>query len=124
MDVAKLVAILAGSRQPIGEIYGLDAVLTLELPPTITVATGTDAMVHAIEAYTSRHIKNPLSDALAREALSLLSRKLLRACEQGSNIEVRQAMLLGACLRTRPSRMHCLRRAGCMPNWQGLSYPM
>lgn len=54
-------------------------------------------MVHAIEAYTSRHKKNPLSDALAREALSLLSRKLLHACEQGNDIEVRQAMLLGAC---------------------------
>lgn len=149
MDVAKLVAVLAGSRQAIGEMYGigkvkgqrlplvqvpttagtgsevtniaivttgattksgivapqlyadlaiLDAALTLGLPPTVTAATGIDAMVHAIEAYTSRHKKNPLSDALAREALSLLSRNLLRACEQGSDIEVRQAMLLGACL--------------------------
>ena len=30
-------------------------------------------MVHAIEAYTSRHKKNVLSDTLAREALKLLS---------------------------------------------------
>ena len=35
-----------------------------------TAATGIDAMVHAIEAYTSRHRKNPLSDALAREAIA------------------------------------------------------
>jgi alcohol dehydrogenase len=76
----------------------LDAALPLGLPSSVTAATGIDAMVHAIEAYTSRHKKNPLSDALAREALSLLSRNLLPACEQGGNIDVRQAMLLGACL--------------------------
>lgn len=76
----------------------LDASLTLGLPPKVTAATGIDAMVHAIEATTSRHKKNPLSDALAREALDLLSRNLLPACEQGNNLQVRQAMLLGACL--------------------------
>jgi len=53
-------------------------------------------MVHAIEAYTSRHKKNPLSDALAREALRLLDANLLTACTQGSNRVAREAMLLGA----------------------------
>ena len=76
----------------------LDAALTLGLPPIVTAATGIDAMVHAIEAYTSKHKKNPLSDALAREALALLSPNLMRACKEGGNLEVRQAMLLGACL--------------------------
>ena len=76
----------------------LDASLTLGLPPKVTAATGIDAMVHGIEAYTSRHKKNPLSDALAREALGLLSRNLLPACERGQDLQVRQAMLLGACL--------------------------
>jgi alcohol dehydrogenase len=76
----------------------LDASLTLGLPPNVTAATGIDAMVHAIEAYTSKHKKNPLSDALAREALSLLSNNLIRACKQGSDLQARQAMLLGACL--------------------------
>ncbi|MEH6433449.1 iron-containing alcohol dehydrogenase [Massilia sp. DD77] len=76
----------------------LDASLTLGLPPRITAATGIDAMVHAIEAYTSRHKKNPLSDALAREALGLLSRNLLPACQRGQDVQARQAMLLGACL--------------------------
>ncbi|WP_313466438.1 iron-containing alcohol dehydrogenase, partial [Pseudomonas nitroreducens] len=50
----------------------LDADLTLGLPPAVTAATGIDAMVHAIEAYTSKLKKNPLSDLLAREALRLL----------------------------------------------------
>ena len=76
----------------------LDAELTLGLPPHVTAATGIDAMVHAIEAYTSRHRKNPLSDMLAREALRLLAANIRTACADGQNREARQAMLLGAML--------------------------
>ena len=76
----------------------LDADLTLGLPAHVTAATGIDAMVHAVEAYTSRHLKNPLSDALAREALGLLSANLRRACRKGSDGVARENMLLGACL--------------------------
>ena len=43
----------------------LDPCLTLGLPAHITAETGVDAMVHAIEAFTSKHKKNPLSDNLA-----------------------------------------------------------
>jgi alcohol dehydrogenase len=76
----------------------LDADLTLGLPPAVTAATGIDAMVHAIEAYTSALQKNPLSDLLAREALRLLAANLDQAVHNGSNRQARQAMLLGACL--------------------------
>jgi alcohol dehydrogenase len=148
MDVAKLIAVLAGSDQALGQIYGignvtgkrlplvqvpttagtgsevtniaivttgattkmgvvapqlyadlaiLDAALTLGLPPLVTAATGIDAMVHAIEAFTSKHKKNPMSDMLARQALTLLSDNIITACENGSDLKARQAMLLGAC---------------------------
>ncbi len=76
----------------------LDAELTLGLPADHTAATGIDAMVHAIEAYTSRHRKNPLSDALAREALRLLAANLVRACRDGHDRPARETMLLGAML--------------------------
>jgi alcohol dehydrogenase class IV len=76
----------------------LDAELTLGLPPAVTAATGIDAMVHAIEAYTSTLKKNPLSDLLAREALRLLAGNLDEAVHNGGNREARQAMLLGSCL--------------------------
>ena len=74
----------------------LDPTLTTGLPRHVTAATGIDAMVHAVEAYTSARLKNPLSDALAREALRLLSANLIRACEAPGNLAARSAMLLGA----------------------------
>lgn len=76
----------------------LDAKLTVALPPLQTAATGIDAMVHAIEAYTGRHRKNPLSDLFAREALRLLAPNLVTACQDGTNRLAREAMLLGAAL--------------------------
>ncbi|MCT9826639.1 iron-containing alcohol dehydrogenase [Pseudomonas veronii] len=76
----------------------LDAVCTLGLPPAVTAATGIDAMVHAIESYTSKLKRNPLSGLLAREALRLLAYNLDQAVHNGSNLGARQAMLLGACL--------------------------
>jgi alcohol dehydrogenase class IV len=74
----------------------LDAELTVGLPRAVTAATGIDAMVHAIEAYTSVRLKNPISDALAREALRLLAGNLQRACDAPGDRDSRGAMLLGA----------------------------
>lgn len=74
----------------------LDAELTVGMPRELTAATGIDAIVHAVEAYTSAHAKNPISDLYAREALRLLGANLLTACEQPGNREARAAMLLGA----------------------------
>lgn len=76
----------------------LDAALTVGLPAHVTAATGIDAMVHAVEAYTSLHLKNPISDCLAREALRLLAGNLFKACQNGSDLQARENMLLGACL--------------------------
>ena len=78
------------------DIALLDAELTKGLPAHVTAATGIDAMVHAIEAYTSVHKKNPVSDMLAKEALRLLSSNLMAAVNEGHNLEARSNMLLGA----------------------------
>ncbi|MTH63943.1 iron-containing alcohol dehydrogenase [Paracoccus shanxieyensis] len=147
MDIAKLVAVMLVSEQPLAQLYGigkvtgqrlplvqvpttagtgsevtnitilttgettkmgivahqlyadrvlLDAELTVGLPPMQTAATGIDAMVHAIEAYTSRHKKNLLSDIFAREALRLLARHLVPACQNGQDRAAREGMLIGA----------------------------
>ncbi|QAY79483.1 iron-containing alcohol dehydrogenase [Sphingosinicella sp. BN140058] len=74
----------------------LDAELTTGLPRQVTAATGIDAMVHAIEAYTSNRLKNPMSDLMAGEALRLLVANIDRACDHPGDLEARGAMLLGA----------------------------
>ncbi|MEH6664901.1 MAG: iron-containing alcohol dehydrogenase [Brevundimonas sp.] len=76
----------------------LDATLTTGLPPRVTAMTGVDAMVHAIEAYTSRHKKNPVSDSLAVAALKLLHANIRRVIADGSDLPARRAMLQGSLL--------------------------
>jgi alcohol dehydrogenase class IV len=77
----------------------LDPELTLGLPAYVTAATGIDAMVHAIEAYASVNANNnPISRALAVEALGLMGRMLLRAVQKPDDLEARTGMLLGSML--------------------------
>ena len=105
-EVTNITILTTGEKTKMGivapQLYAdhvlLDAELTLGLPPVQTAATGIDAMVHAIEAYTSRHRKNPLSDLFAREALRLMAAHLVTACTDGQNRPAREAMLLGAAL--------------------------
>jgi len=89
-----------GVNDPVlyGDLAVLDAALTLGLPRHVTAATGIDAMVHGIEAYTSAIEKNPVSDALALAGLEKLHGAIERACLDGSDIEAREDMLLGALL--------------------------
>lgn len=105
-EVTNISIITTGAATKLGvvapQLYAdlvlLDAQLTLGLPRIATAATGIDAMVHAIEAYTSKFKKNPISDALAREALRIMTANLLIACEDGQNRAAREALLLGATL--------------------------
>ncbi len=84
--------------QLLPDIAVLDATLTCKCPAKVTAHTGIDAMVHAIEAYTSKLRKNPVSDGLARQALTLLWHNVLPAVDDGGDLNARQNMLLGACL--------------------------
>jgi alcohol dehydrogenase class IV len=90
------VKLAVNSRPLTADCAVLDPELTVGLPREVTAATGIDAIVHAVEAYTSARLKNPISDALAREALRLLTANLLTACEEPASIAAREAMLLGA----------------------------
>lgn len=75
----------------------LDADLTLGLPPHMTAATGIDAMVHAIEAYTSKSPNNnPVSRSLAKEALRLLGANIETAVTKSDDRQARSDMLLGS----------------------------
>ncbi len=77
----------------------LDPDLTLGLPAATTAATGIDAMVHAIEGYSSSNKNNNvISKMLAVEALKLLGSSIEKAVFDGSNVEARGNMLIGAML--------------------------
>lgn len=74
----------------------LDPQLTVGLPPYTTATTGMDALAHAVEAYTNKTYNTRLEDKLAKKAVKLIHDNLLTAFEDGSNLEARQNMQLGA----------------------------
>jgi alcohol dehydrogenase class IV len=91
----------------------VDPDLTLSCPPRVTADSGVDALTHAIEAYTAidnRHFPlppgersvyqggNPLSDFMAREAITRIGKHLERVVSDPANREARQEMALAATL--------------------------
>lgn len=73
----------------------VDPDLTMGLPPRMTATTGVDALAHAVESITGAQA-NPLSDALARDAIRTIAKYLPVACHDGSNIEAREQMILAS----------------------------
>jgi alcohol dehydrogenase class IV len=87
------------SRLLLPDLALLDPMLTLGLPPGITAATGVDAMVHAIEAYSSRSANNnPMSRVTACDALRLLGANIETVVTNGRDRPARGAMMLGSML--------------------------
>jgi len=68
-----------------------DPELMVSMPPSLTAATGMDALTHAVEAYVST-IATPLTDATAIKAIQLISKYLRKAVANGKNIDVREKM--------------------------------
>jgi alcohol dehydrogenase class IV len=75
----------------------LDPELTLGLPPAVTAATGMDALIHAVEAYTSKN-SDSLTDVFAWRAMELIYANLKKAYDDGSDIIARANMLEGSLL--------------------------
>ena len=73
----------------------LDPILTVNLPANITAATGMDALAHNLEAYCAPGY-HPMADGIALEGIRLIKEWLLKAVEDGSNIEARMNMLTAA----------------------------
>ena len=75
----------------------LDPELTLGMPPQVTAATGLDALIHAVEAFTSKNA-NSISDVFARQAMKLVFNNIRKAYANGEDIEARARMLEGSLL--------------------------
>jgi len=73
----------------------LDPALTVGLPPTVTAATGLDALTIALESYLSAR-PNPWSDGIALQVIRMIAASLPRACADGTDLAARSQMLLAA----------------------------
>ncbi|CDH07804.1 putative alcohol dehydrogenase with dehydroquinate synthase-like domain [Xenorhabdus bovienii str. oregonense] len=68
-----------------------DSALMAGMPEGLTAATGMDALTHAIEAYVST-AANPITDACALKAVTMISDYLRRAVANGNDMEARENM--------------------------------
>ncbi len=73
----------------------VDPMLTTSAPPTVTAATGIDALCHAIEAYISR-LSQPLTNTLALSAIEAILNNLKVAYEDGENTDAREKMAIAS----------------------------
>ena len=73
----------------------LDPILTIDLPPRITAATGMDALAHNLEAFCAPGF-HPMADGIALEGMRLIKNSLSLAVKDGQNIKARSEMLAAA----------------------------
>lgn len=73
----------------------LDPALTLSVPPRMTAATGLDAFIHALGAYTNKSV-NPIADIMARDAIARIRRNLVQVVEHGDDLNARTEMMLAS----------------------------
>ena len=81
----------------IADIVIMDPTLTVELPKSITSATGMDALSHAIESYVSLNA-SPMTEMYGYKAMELINKYLAKACFEPENIEARSGMMLASYL--------------------------
>ena len=81
----------------LADVAIVDPALTISLPPKVTAATGIDALTHAVEAYISKNA-SPVSDALALQAIRLISNAIRTAVANGKDQQARTDMSYGSYL--------------------------
>ena len=96
-DTKRKFKMSIGSPLMAAKVALVDPMLTLTLPKDITAFTGIDALVHAIEGYTSM-LSQPISDSLALSAIERIRPNIRKAFANGGNVEARYNMMLGSML--------------------------
>jgi len=79
------------------DIVYVDPLLTISVPPSITAATGLDALTHCLEAYTNKFAQ-PFIDMYAYEGMRLIAANIVTAVKDGKNIEAREKVAMGSLL--------------------------
>lgn len=96
-DTSRGVKLLISHPFLTPEVALVDPSLTISMPPLLTMATGIDALTHALEAYISVRA-TPISDLFALEAIRLIAGNLRQAWANGNNVVARENMMLGSLL--------------------------
>jgi len=73
----------------------LDPVLTVDLSPRLTAATGMDALAHNLEAFCAPGF-HPMADGIAIEGMKLVKKSLLKAAKNGKDLKARTDLLAAA----------------------------
>lgn len=79
------------------DIVYVDPLLTVSVPPSITAATGMDALTHCLEAYTNK-FSQPFIDIYAYEGMRLIAANIVTAVNDGTDIEAREKVAMGSLL--------------------------
>jgi alcohol dehydrogenase len=94
----------------------LDPELTLTLPPSVTAATGMDALTHAVEG-CSATCAEPIAEALGLHAAGLIAGAVGDAVRDGGDVSARDRMLMGSLLagmcfsHSDVASVHCMAEA-------------
>lgn len=96
-DTKKKIKQSIRSNYMIAKVAIVDPLLTVSMPSHVTAASGMDALTQAIECYVSLST-NPVSSALAIRSISLISKYIFRAFNDGNDLEARESMALGSLL--------------------------
>jgi alcohol dehydrogenase class IV len=73
----------------------IDPMLTVSMPPSVTAATGMDALIHCIEGYANR-VAHPMVDVYALQGIRLIAAHIVQAVQQGDDLEARTYMAMGS----------------------------
>lgn len=97
VDSLRKLKIAIISKTVVADVSLIDPETSTTMPAELTVATGVDALVHAMEAFVS-NASSPVTDINALAAISLLTQNLIPAMECPKNMEYRNNMMLGSLL--------------------------
>lgn len=94
-DTDRDIKMLLSDNRLMATLAVVDPVFTMTVPPGVTVATGVDALTHAIEAYTSVRAF-PMTDLFAKSAVEKIFKNIYEAYTNGSNVDARREMATAA----------------------------
>ena len=94
IDTQKVIKYVVIDNKIVASDVICDPEFTRTAPPSVTAATGMDAITHAVESYIS-NMATPLTEYNALKGLSILHKNLPAAVKNGNDMEAREQMMLG-----------------------------